>query len=105
MKKNKVLRICKKVFDKLIDFVLHFIRRVITIIFNLLVALVCNLIWLITYEPGKRKKVTKRKAKRIVALTKLKLYAYKYCWWFFDYIRDDYMKKLYKTYSFLIEKK
>ena len=88
----------------LLDIVLHFIRRCVLILFNFILAISCHIIFLVTWEPRTWKRVTVRKVKRIRALTKLKLYAWKYGKPFFVWLKDEYMRDLYNNYYYLIEK-
>lgn len=101
---ERFFKILKFIGIGILKFINHFCRRVISIVFNFIVVLICNIIWLVTWQPHAWKKTTTRKAKRIRTLTKLKLYAWKYGSWFFKWIHDDYLEKLYKQYHFLIEK-
>lgn len=52
-------------------------------------SIVCTLIFLVTYEPGKWKKVTLRKIRRIRTLTKFKLWMWNTFPWYFKFIHDD----------------
>lgn len=100
-----MLDILKKIGLGIFDFVAHFIRRVVTIVYRLSVGLICTFIYLVTFQPKTWHRATSRKARRIRVLTKLKLYAWKYGKWFFKWIREDeYLEKLYGNFSFLIEK-
>ena len=85
--------------------ILHFIRRVLQILFSFGFVVISLLIYGITFEPKTKGKATRRKAKRIRILTKFKLYLYKWFGGFFDFIHYTYLKELYKNFSFLIEKK
>ena len=86
------------------DFFAHLIRRILQIFFTTTIALVCLIIYFVTYEPGKGTAVTLRKCRRIRKLTKLKLYSYKYFSWLHNFLHDDYMRGLYNRFHFLIDK-
>ena len=86
------------------NILIHLVRRILQILFTTVVTLICGIIYLVTYEPGTKKHVTVRKCKRIRALTKLKLYAYKYGSCIFEFLHKDYMRKLYNKFHFLIDK-
>lgn len=80
--------------------------RILYFLTEIVIGLACYIIYLVTFEPFTWKKATKRKAKRIRTLTKLKLYAWKYCSGYFKFIHDDkYLSDLYNKFSFLIEEK
>ena len=85
------------------NFVIHFFRRLTHLIIAFLFFLFAFLIFIITIEPGKMGKVTLRKVKRIRALTKFKVYLYKYCKPIFDFAHYKYFENLYNKYYFLIE--
>lgn len=51
----------------------NFIRGIFRFIFFIISRLICEIIYLLTYEKGKNKKLTYRKAKRIRKLTNFKL--------------------------------
>lgn len=87
------------------DFILHFIRRVLQITINFTVYVVCLLIYFVTFEPYSGTKATKRKAKRIRALTKFKLYMYKWFKPLFDFTHNYYLRDLYNRMGFIIENK
>jgi hypothetical protein len=95
----------KKVLIWIKDFILHFIRRVLQIIFPLIFTTACSIIYLVTFEPHTRYRATPRKARRIRVLTKFKLYLYKWFKPYFVFTHDKYFEKLYNRLGFLIEKK
>lgn len=86
------------------DFILHFIRRILQILLSIIVLIICGIIYSVTYEPGTYKRVTKRKIRRIRALTKLKLYIYKYFKPVCVFMHDCYLGHLYNKFHFLIDK-
>lgn len=86
------------------DFILHFIRRLLQITISILVSFICGIIYIVTYEPGTYKRVTKRKIRRIRALTKLKLNIYKYFKPICVFMHDSYLERLYNKFHFLIDK-
>ena len=86
------------------DFILHFIRRLLQISISILVSFVCGIIYIVTYEPGTYRRVTKRKIRRIRALTKLKLHIYKYFKPICVFMHDRYLERLYNKFHFLIDK-
>jgi len=94
-----------KILNGIKDFIIHLISRILFFITQILFFITCDLIFVVTFEPGTWKRATKRKIRRIRALTKLKLYAWKYCEPYFKFIGDDvYLEKLYNNFGFLIEK-
>lgn len=78
----------KRFFIGLMNFFIHFVRRILFFLTKIIIALVCMSIYLITYEPGKKKEVTRRKIKRIRVLTNFKLWLWKNCGWYFKFIHD-----------------
>jgi len=86
------------------DFILHLIRRMLQIVFSLFISIVCGIIYVVTYEPGTAKRVTKRKIRRIRRLTKFKLYIYKYFKPMCVFMHDCYLRRLYNKFHFLIDK-
>ena len=80
---------------KLLKVIHNIIKGIFRVIFWLVVIIFSALIKLITYEPGKNKKITPRKARRIRFFTKLKR-------WFFNLFPDSVYKYFgvlrYKTY-------
>ena len=77
------------------NFIIHFFRRLLFFITKIIATTACLLIFLITIEPGKWKKVTKRKIRRIRALTKFKLWLWKHFRWYFEFIHDTkYLENL-----------
>ena len=86
------------------DFILHFIRRLLQITLSILVSFVCGIIYIVTYEPGTYRRVTKRKIRRIRVLTKLKLHIYKYFKPICVFMHDNYLEHLYNKFHFLIDK-
>ena len=93
------------IFNKILDIILHFIRRVLKICFGFIFSIICIVIYVVTFEPNTRHRATKRKAKRIRILTKVKLYLYKWFKPLFKFLRYDYFDKLYNNFHFLIENK
>lgn len=92
------------VINKILGFFKHFLQRVLFFVYNLLLILIANIIFIITYEPGKRNIVTKRKIRRIRLLTRLKLYMWKYGKRFFVFIHnDEYLRDLNNRFGFLIK--
>ena len=75
----------------------NIIRGFVRLAFNFIIFITVQLIRLFTYEPGKKRVITVRKARRIRTLTNLKL-------WFFNTMPDsvtNYLgKKYYKEYLF-----
>ena len=83
---------------KIIDFFIHFIRRVLFWLYYIIYSLICIIIFLITYD-SKLGVITKRKIRRIRTLTKFKLFLWKNFSWFFTFIEvDDYYKNLEKRF-------
>lgn len=62
-----------KFFKGLFTVVHNIIRGFVRLFFRLLVLIVQILIYVVTFEPGSRKKLTVRKARRIRFLTKWKM--------------------------------
>lgn len=87
------------------DFILHFIRRIIQITFGFFITVACAIIYTVTFEPNTKKRATPRKARRIRALTKFKLYMYKWFGPIFDFTHNTYMRNLYYRMGFLINEK
>ena len=54
----------------------NIIRGITRFAFYIVLVIVIKTIYLITYEPGTKNKITVRKAKRIRALSKFKLFAF-----------------------------
>ena len=80
---------------KIEEFLIHFLRRLLFFTTNIIIGLICILIFIVTYEPMKWKTVTKRKIRRIKRLTKFKLWMWRHFRWYFEFIHDDaYYKKL-----------
>ena len=89
---------------RILKIVIHLIRRILQIILSLLISIICGIIYAVTYEPGTYQQVTKRKVRRIRALTKLKLYIYKYFKPVCVFMHDSYLNRLYNKFHFLIDK-
>lgn len=75
--------------DKIKKFVIHFFRRLLFFITQIIFQLVCLIIFLITFEPHAWKKITLRKIKRIRRLTRFKLWLWKHFDWYIKFIHDD----------------
>lgn len=85
----------KRFFTGLMNFFIHFIRRILFFLTKIIIALICCLIYIVTYEPGKKKEVTMRKIRRIRRLTNFKLWLWKNFDWYFRFIHDaKYFEKL-----------
>lgn len=73
----------------------NIIRGFVRLFVRLFILLIQALIYIVTFEPGKQRQITVRKAKRIRALTKFKL-------WVFDLLPDSVLRYLgmkdYKDY-------
>lgn len=90
----------KKFFKNIFNFFVHFIRRILYFATQIFFYLICQIIFLVTYEPHQWKKVTLRKIRRIRALTKFKLWMWKHFGWYFRFIRDDkYYRDLEKRFG------
>lgn len=89
---------------KIKAFILHFFRRLFRIVIDFVAWLICTLIYFVTFEPNTRHKATFRKARRIRALTKFKLYLYKWFKPVFKFLHYDYFDRLDNKFHFLIEK-
>lgn len=84
-----------KFLKGVLDFFIHFFRRLLYFLTRIIFLLVCDIIFLVTYEPGKWKKVTMRKIKRIRRLTNFKLFLWHKFPWFINFIhRGDYYERL-----------
>ena len=84
----------KKFLIWLKNFFIHFIRRILYFLTKLIVTIICFIIYIFTFEPNSRKKVTMRKIKRIRRLTKVKLWIWKNFGWYFRFIHDNYLDGL-----------
>lgn len=83
--------------DKVLQFILHFFRRLLFFFTKFTANIICAIIFIVTYEPCKFKKVTKRKIRRIRALTKFKLWLWRTFRWYFEFIHDTkYLETLEK---------
>lgn len=77
------------------NYFLLLIKTCIQLLYNLVIGIICFLIYIFTYEPNKKHILTIRKAKRIRVLTKFKL-------WYFNHFKHltiflgdyDYFKYL-----------
>ena len=85
------------------DFVTHFFRRLTHVIISVLFIIGSMLIYFATFEPGTNGVVTERKTRRIRALTKFKLYLWKYLSPLFKFAHYKYLEEFYDNYHFLIE--
>lgn len=74
---------------KILNFFIHFIRRILFFTYHIIFNLVCIIIFVLTYEPHQYKKVTKRKIRRIRALTNFKLWMWKNFKPFFYFIHSN----------------
>ena len=89
-----------KYINKIFYILRHFVKRVLFFLTKIIFILVCDIIFILTYEPFKWKKITKRKIKRIRCLTKFKLWLWKHFRWYIEFIGDDkYYKNLEKRYG------
>lgn len=79
----------KDFFIGLMNFFIHFIRRILFFLTQIIISLVCGLIYLVTYEPHTKKKVTMRKIRRIRRLTNFKLWMWRNFGWYFRFIHDS----------------
>lgn len=85
----------KTFLNRVMNFFIHLIRRILYFTTNIIVAIACFIIYIVTYEPNTKKKVTIRKIRRIRALTKFKLWLWKYFDWYFKFIhKNKYFEKL-----------
>lgn len=76
------------------------IRNYVRFFVSLIVHLICLLIFIVTYEPFQWKKVTKRKIRRIRALTKFKIWIFKHFPKTLQYLgKYNYYEKLSKKYG------
>lgn len=81
---------------KILKIIYNIIRGVCRLVFRLVTILIVLLLKLATYEPGKKDEITPRKARRIRALSKLKL-------WFFNTMPDCIVSFLgYSNYKIYI---
>ena len=92
-----------KILTWIKHFILHLIKRLLQIIFGILFFLICGIIYIVTYEPGTRKKVTPRKVRRIRFLTKVKLHFYKILAPYWGFQECSYLTRLYNRFHFLID--
>ena len=79
----------KKFLIGLMNFLIHFIRRILYFLTQIIIVIICNIIFFVTFEPNTREKVTMRKIRRIRRLTKFKLWLWKYFGWYFKFIHKD----------------
>lgn len=85
----------KTFLTKLLNFFIHFFRRLLFFTTQFIFLIICFIIFVVTYEPNMRKKVTARKIRRIRALTKVKLWLWKHFAWYFKFIhKDKYFENL-----------
>lgn len=54
-----------------------FIRGIFRFVYLCIIGIICRIIYAVTYEKGKEKKITPKKAKRIRILTNFKLMMFK----------------------------
>ena len=74
---------------EILNFFLHFVRRLLFFLTQITIIIICQIIYLVTIEPGTGKTVTIRKIRRIRRLTKFKLWLWKNFRWYFEFIHDD----------------
>ena len=87
----------EKFLRGVLNFFIHFFRRLLFFLTQIIIVIVVQIIYLVTYEPNTRKNVTMRKIKRIRRLTKFKLWLWKNFDWYFKFIhKDKYLIKLEK---------
>ena len=85
----------EKFLKRLSEFLIHFFRRLLYFLTQIIIMVICQIIYVVTYEFGKGKKVTMRKIRRIRSLTKFKLWLWRNFDWYFKFIHnDDYLRKL-----------
>jgi hypothetical protein len=85
----------EKFLRAILNFFIHFFRRLLYFLTQIILLLVCQIIYFVTYEPNTSKKVTMRKIKRIRKLTKFKLWLWKHFGWYFKFIhKDKYLNDL-----------
>lgn len=86
--------------DKFLYFIIHFFRRLLYFLTRFVLCTACGIIFIVTYEPFTWKKVTKRKIRRIRALTKFKLWLWRNFRWYFEFIHDaKYLEELEKRFG------
>lgn len=86
--------------NKFLWCIVHFFRRLLYFFSKIIFGFTCLIIFIITYEFGMHKKVTKRKILRIRRLTKFKLWLWKNFKWFICFIHDDkYYRNLEKRFG------
>ena len=83
------------------NIILHIIRRLLQIILQISLFFICAIIYLVTYEPNTFRRVTVRKIRRIKIFTKIKVYLYKHFSKFWEFMHDDYLKKIYNKFYYL----
>lgn len=81
---------------KIVDFFIHFFRRILFFLTQIIGTIICLIIFLITFEPKSGKNITRRKIKRIRRLTKFKLWLWEHFYWYFNFIHDDAYYKILK---------
>ena len=74
--------------DKILEFFVHFFRRLLYFLTKFILYVACGLIFIVTYEPCTWKKVTKRKIRRIRVLTNFKLWLWRNFRWYFEFLHD-----------------
>ena len=79
----------KNLFIEIGDFFTHLIRRILFFLTNMVISLICGIIYLVTYEPNTKKKVTVRKIRRIRRLTNIKLWIWRNFGWYFRFIHNS----------------
>ena len=78
----------EKILRGVLNFFIHFFRRLLYFLTQIIIIMACQLIYIVTYEPNTCKMATKRKIRRIRRLTKFKLWVWKYFGWYFKFIHD-----------------
>lgn len=75
--------------NKFLDIIVHFFRRILQITTSLVISVACILIYVVTFEPGKQNRITRRKVNRVRRLTKFKLWLWRMFPGYFKFIRRD----------------
>ena len=90
----------KNFLVEIANFLIHFIRRILFFTTKIIISLICILIYVVTYEPNTKEKVTKRKIRRIRNLTNFKLWVWRNFEWYFRFIHDfKYFENLEKKFG------
>lgn len=90
----------KKLLIEILNFFIHFFRRLLFFTTKILFIIICDIIYVVTIEPGSGNNVTLRKIRRIRRLTNVKLWLWRHFRWYIEFIHDDkYFIKLEKRFG------